>query len=273
MPSVSRRLVTLGAGLLLMTGQAFAEGASRRSEGASPWHQGFHSKARLVSGGAGLAGVEIVLDAGFKTYWRQPGDAGLPPRFDWAGSENLAGAEIAWPAPARSDDAGGVAYSYHDRVLFPVRVKAQDPARPVRLRLKAEYGVCKEICIPASAELTLLLDRDAQHRPLIEAALARVPRPQPAGAPGPLSILSMEAVPADKPTYRVSVRAPDGAALFAEGPENWYLSSSVVQSGSALVTVEEKPKGEATAPLRITLVAGQDAVETELHLDGTPRSR
>src|SRR5690349_18182355 len=69
--------------------------------------QGFHSSARLISGGrqdaALLAGIEITLDPGFKTYWRNPGDSGLPPRFDWSGSENVADVEIRYPAPYRHE--------------------------------------------------------------------------------------------------------------------------------------------------------------------------
>ena len=80
--------------------------------------------ARLIAGGqqggSWLAGIEITLDPGFKTYWRNPGDSGLPPRFDWSGSENVAGVDVRWPAPERHEDAAGVAYVYGDEVVLPV---------------------------------------------------------------------------------------------------------------------------------------------------------
>lgn len=266
MAIVSRIRVAVLAGLVLAAGSALAESASR-------WQQGFHSKARLIAGGSDLAGIEIVLDKDFKTYWRQAGESGLPPRFDWTGSDNLASADVAWPAPTRTEDAGGVAYSYKERVVFPVRIKPADPARPVRLKLTVEYGVCKDICIPAHAELTLALDKNGKNRPLIEEALARVPRLVPVGAEGPLAVLGVQPAPGDKPAYTVRVRAPADAALFAEGPENWYLSTSPLDGDRFTVVVEEKPKDAGAAPMRLTLAAGAQAIETEIQLDGSLRPR
>ena len=250
------------------------------AEGASRWAEGFHSRARLISGGSAgpehWAGVEIVLDRDFKTYWRDPGESGLPPRFDWAGSENAQAIELRWPAPSRTEDAGGVTYTYAQRVGFPVRVVAADPGKPVTLRLNLEYGVCKEICIPTHAALDLTPDKgEGPHRAAMGQALARVPRPQRLGAEEALSILAVEGTPGDKPAYSVRVRAPEGAALFAEAPENWYVSVSRMQpDGRFTVTVDEKPR-EAAGPvaLRLTLVAGERAVETEVNLDGTLAAR
>src|SRR5215208_4080574 len=224
---------------------------------ASPWVQGHHSRARLVAGGADgaarLAAIEIVLDPGFKTYWRSPGESGLPPAFDWAGSENLSAAEVLWPAPHRFEDAGGVAYGYKDRVLLPVRVSPNDSAKPLRLALKLDYGVCKDICIPAQALLALALrpGEAGSPAPEIAAALARVPRPQARGAPG--------------------------ADLFVEGPEGWYVAAGRLQplpaaSGGAdgrfLVEIFERPKdATGSLDLRLTLAAGERAVETAARLD------
>ena len=243
--------------------------------------QGFHSRARLISGGLQgnhwLAGVEITLDPGFKTYWRNPGDSGLPPRFDWSGSENVAGAEVRFPAPYRHEDAAGVAYVYGKKVLLPVLVKAKDPGKPVKLVLSVEYGVCKDICIPARADLSLGLTDDGPGRSMIEAALAKVPVAQALGAQGDLSVLAVEPVKQDKLAYTVTIRAPSGAkpALFAEGPENWYLSTSLPDDANRFtVTVEEKPKDAAgSVPLRLTLVAGGKSVETELSLDASGPAR
>jgi DsbC/DsbD-like thiol-disulfide interchange protein len=263
------RLLQIGVLAAAMT----AAGAAFAAD-ASPWSQGFHSRVRLIAGGeAGperLAGIEIVLDDGFKTYWRNPGDAGLPPRFDWSGSSNAAAIDLRWPYPSRRDDAGGVTYGYGERVVLPVRVTPADPAKPVQLKLSLDYGVCKDICIPAHAELALDMTGDGAHRQAVEAAEAKVPRPQPLGAEGPLSVLGVAPAPGDKPTLAVRVRAPAGTtpSLFAEAPEGWFLSSSAPNGDSFTVTVEERPSdAPAAAPVRLTLVAGGRAVETELRLD------
>jgi DsbC/DsbD-like thiol-disulfide interchange protein len=255
-------------------------GAAQSSKPSSS-SEGFHSRARLVSGGKQgvqwLAGIEITLDQGFKTYWRNPGDSGLPPRFDWSGSENVAGIEVRWPAPSRHEDAAGVAHVYGKKVVLPVLVTAKEPDRPVRLVLTAEYGVCKDICIPAHADLSLDLTNAGPDRGAIESALAKVPVAQGLGAQADLSVLSVSSSTKDKPALSVTVRAPVGTtpALFAEGPENWYLSTSLPDdAGRFTVTVEEKPKdASGPVPLRLTLVAGGKAVETEVSLDanGQPR--
>jgi DsbC/DsbD-like thiol-disulfide interchange protein len=243
--------------------------------------QGFHSRARLIGGGEQgehrLAAVEITLDPGFKTYWRTPGDSGLPPRFDWSGSENLANTEIRWPAPKWHVDAAGVAYVYGKQAVIPILVKPKDPAKPIKLVLTLEYGVCNDICIPAHADLTLDLSSAGSERKAIETALAKVPLPQALGAQADLSILSITPLAQDKPAFAVTIRAPSGTkpALFPEGPENWFLSASHPADGDRfIITVEEKPKeASRPVPLRLTLVAGDKAIETEVSLDasGPPR--
>lgn len=256
---------------------------SAAAEDASPWAQGFHSRVRLVAGGAEndrrsrLAGLVIELDRGFKTYWRHPGESGLPPAFDWTGSENLLHAEVLWPAPWRFEDAGGVVHGYGDGVLLPLRVTPAEPAKPVRLSLKLDYGVCREICIPGSAALALDVGPKAtDHRAAIEAAVARVPKPTPLGAPGELSVTRVAPHSAgDKAMIAVTARAPGDATLFVEGPDGWYLAAGRMQpaaqagaDGLFLLEILEWPRDAAgTLDLRLTLVAGDRAIETSASLD------
>jgi DsbC/DsbD-like thiol-disulfide interchange protein len=257
-----------------------------RAQDSSDWAQGFNSRVRLISGGVQngrhLAGIEIVLDKGFKTYWRHPGESGLPPRFDWTGSRNLAGVDLKWPAPARTIDVGGVAHSYSERVIFPLIVSPTDPKKPVRLQVSAEYGVCKDICIPARAEFALTLNKTGLYAPTIEQALTRVPREQPLGAPGPLSVLAIKPADAAKPSLVVDVRFPAGTTptLFVEPPQNWFLSPAAQPTRSAAgegrfkVVIDDRPKdASGPVPLRLTLVAGDQAVETEARLDASELPR
>lgn len=245
------------------------------------WIQGLHSRVRILSGGQEddryLAAVEIALDPGFKTYWRNPGESGLPPRFDWSGSGNVADIEIRWPAPGRYEDVGGISYGYSHKVVLPLLIKAKEPGKPVNLALTLDYGICKDICIPTHAEMKTVLAGDSRDRAILEKAMAAVPRPQALNAPGDLSVLSVEPAVQGRSEFIVTVRVPPGlqASLFAEGPENWYLSSSHPADGNRFtVTIEEKPK-DATGlvPLRLTLVAGDLSVETELSLDAAQLPR
>ncbi|MGE0846544.1 MAG: protein-disulfide reductase DsbD domain-containing protein [Flavobacteriaceae bacterium] len=195
---------------------------------ASPWAEGLSDRSRLVAGssegGSWLAGVEIVLDEGWKTYWRNPGDSGIPPRFDFSGSTNLERAEVLYPAPHRFADGGGTSIGYKGRVLFPVRVVPRDPARPVELHLVADYGVCEKLCVPAHAEHALAL---APGRPdllgSVPAALATVPGPDERGS------LSVRLDAGKPPVAVFAYAAPEGARdvdLFVEPPKGWYLAAA-----------------------------------------------
>jgi DsbC/DsbD-like thiol-disulfide interchange protein len=189
----------------------------------------------------------------------------------------VASTEIRWPAPKWHVDAAGVAYVYGKQAVIPILVRPKDPAKPVKLVLALEYGVCNDICIPAHADLTLDLTGAGSERKAIEAALAKVPLPQALGDQADLSVVSITPLTQDKPAFAVTVRAPAGTkpALFPEGPENWFLSVSHPSDGDRFtVTVEEKPKdASGSVPLRLTLVAGDKAVETEVSLDASGQPR
>lgn len=255
---------------------------------ASSWAQDHRSRARLIDGGPGgapgerLAGIEIELERGFKTYWRHPGESGLPPAFDWSGSDNAADIEVLWPAPERFEDAGGVSFGYVGGVTLPVRFNAGNEARPVRLALKLDYGVCKDICIPAQATLglTSTVSKSSAHARRIDGALARVPKAQALGAPGDLSIVAIEPRSRDgKSVVAASARIPPDveASLFVEAPDGWFLlprpvpeAANSAKDGARvfLVDILERPREPSDRlELRLTLVAGERAIETVGTLD------
>ena len=131
----------------------------------SPWVGAPPAKSRIVlesgqyvGSGTHRAGVQIKLDAGWWTYWRAPGSSGMPPMFDWSGSENLADEpELIWPMPLRSVAYGEALNLYKNEVVFPVEFRAADPSKPVRLRLKVSFGICRDVCIPKGAEHEVVL--------------------------------------------------------------------------------------------------------------------
>jgi DsbC/DsbD-like thiol-disulfide interchange protein len=261
--------------------------AAAASAAASAWVDGHRSRVRLLDAGrdgaALLAALEIELHPGFKTYWRTPGDSGVPATFDWGRSKNVAAVEPLWPAPTRFEDAGGVSYGYHDRLVLPLRVSLREAGHPARLAGAVNYGVCNDICIPALAEVGLDLSGKAPQPPSVAQALVRVPQPQPIGGEGPLAIVAVAPQPGGK--LAVAVRAPQGAAptLFAEAPENWYLApgqmteegpSGPARLGKFVVEVAQRPR-EAVGPvdLRFTLTAGERAIESALRLDAADLAR
>ncbi len=129
-----------------------------------------------------LAGLKLRIEDGWKTYWRAPGDAGVPPRFDWSRSENLAAVEVLWPAPEMFESFGMRMLGYSGEVVLPLQVVPTDPAAPMRLALDLAAGVCREICLieELTVEATMLPDTTGGLAAVSE-ALARLP----ARAPGP----------------------------------------------------------------------------------------
>jgi DsbC/DsbD-like thiol-disulfide interchange protein len=129
-----------------------------KAQNAFPWKKELHAAARLIAGTARKAGgavwlragVEIRLDPGWHTYWRTPGDSGVPPTFNFAGSENVKSVNVLWPAAKRfPDDAGGHFNGYVGDVVFPLRIAAKHAAKPASRNLKLTYAYCKNICFPA----------------------------------------------------------------------------------------------------------------------------
>src|SRR5437763_10342460 len=132
-----------------------------RAEDSSPWQRDAHSAVRLLAGSRSgsvlLGGIAIQLEPGWKTYWRTPGDSGVPPRFDFSKSDNVEAVTVLWPAPMKFDDgAGGFSLGYKKHVVLPLRIVAKNNDKPVTLRVAINYAVCDKLCIPveASSELT-----------------------------------------------------------------------------------------------------------------------
>ena len=85
-------------------------------------------------GGRQVVALHLKLAPGWKTYWRHPGDAGIPPVFDWRGSGNLAGLDLSWPHPTVFDIDGVRTIGYKAEVWLPIALEPRDPSRPVSLK-------------------------------------------------------------------------------------------------------------------------------------------
>src|ERR1700761_843066 len=130
------------------------------AQDVSPWVTDQHSSLRLIAGsrngGVLLGGIALQLQPGWKTYWRTPGDSGVPPRFDFSKSDNVEAVTILWPAPTKFDDgAGGHSLGYHDQVVLPLRIVPKSTDKPVTLRAEVSYAVCAKLCIPVEANAEL----------------------------------------------------------------------------------------------------------------------
>src|SRR3954449_10531238 len=216
------------AGLAALLVSAFALQA--RAQDASAWVKDDHSAVRLLagsrSGGVLLGGIAFKLQPGWHTYWRTPGDSGVPPRFDFAKSENIEAVTVLWPAPTKfADGAGGISLCYQKQVVLRLRIVAKNADKPVTLRADINYAVCEKLCIPveASAELAFTSVASTEDSTL-SAALDTVPKPATIGDPNPLTIRDVKRD--GKTGVLVDVAAADAGEvnLFVEGPTpDWSL--------------------------------------------------
>ena len=274
----------LPASPLLLASTLFALGAAgialAAASSATPWIASNNSKVRLVSGmvdnggrPALLAGVQLRMDAGWKTYWRNPGDSGVPPSFNWAGSKNLKEAEVLFPAPDRFADAGGTAIGYDGEVLFPVKLTPEREGEPIELKLAFAYGLCKDLCIPAEVSLSLPLPADLGKGDalLLDGALMSVPKP---ASEGLLPAVTGVAAKLDGESPELVVDAafpPDATStdLFIDGGDVFVpvpKPSGEPLEGKQRFAVTFASPSEAAAikgkTLRFTLVSDQGSTET-----------
>jgi DsbC/DsbD-like thiol-disulfide interchange protein len=253
------------------------------AQDASPWQRDGHSAVRLLAGSRSgavlLGGIAFQLQPGWKTYWRTPGDSGVPPRFDFSKSENIDAVTVLWPAPKKFDDgAGGSSLGYHDQVVLPLRIVAKNTDKPVTLRATVNYAVCDKLCVPVEADVELAFTSVASTEDsALFAALDTVPKPANVGDPNPLTIRDVKRE--GKSAVLVDVVAPSEArniSLFVEGPTpDWALPVPKLLEpsppGVKRFTFEldgvppgVKPEGAA---LKLTLVSGERSYEFNINLE------
>jgi len=264
--------------------------AAMAGEDATPWQGTDEAAARLIIGQNGLdaagkvwLGLQFRLKPGWKTYWRNPGEAGAPPLFDWQASENLAAVEVKWPAPRRFSSFGFDSFGYHDEVVLPILLQAASPGKPIRARLNLDYMVCLNVCIPMQGKWTLDLNPATKLSSGPASATTRLIHRYldmvPLAAPSSGLEIRMVSVsgPVGKQILRVTARAakpfldPD---LMVEAPEPFGFGRPKATFSSdghdltlALPVYAGIGKAELTdQALVLTLVDGRRAMEHHLTL-------
>jgi DsbC/DsbD-like thiol-disulfide interchange protein len=267
----------LGANLVLFLAQPAL------SADASTWDGTDRAAVRLIAGASReqpaaiyRAGIEMRLAPGWKTYWRYPGDSGVPPRFDFSGSRNVKSVTVRYPAPQQLKDESGISIGYKHDVVFPLEIVAQDEKQPVFLSLKADYAICEKICIPAEGKAALTLTgKPGANDDKLRKGETQVPKPAALGASGALVVRSAKR---EGSRVLIDVEAPAGTTpdLFAEGPtQDWALPVPAPIAGApagqqrfafALDGLPPNTKPDS-ATLTLTAVAGDQAIEVPYRLD------
>lgn len=263
--------VVLSLGLGLLTGN-LAHAAT------TDWVGDQRAAVRLITATDGVtsdgtleAGLEFRFAKGWHGYWRTPGDAGIAPRMDWSGSENIARNEVAWPAPHRLvvDDLQNSVYEGH--VILPVKLYLKQAGAAAKIQVSVNYGACSEVCVPYQAQLALSLPQ-GRGADLAEASLissARRAVPGSAEAVG-IAVTQMQIVQTgsaqdlvvDLKSANAPFVRPD---LFVEGVGNGIPAAPRVELANdgltAHLTVRLSSSPLPDRPLTLTLTDGSRAAE------------
>ncbi len=229
--------------------------------------------AELLSGwqrpdGTRIAAIRIALEPGWKTYWRTPGEAGIPPRLDFTGSANVSDLSVRWPAPEVFDSGGLRTVGYHDGVVLPLVIRPVAPAAPVDLRVRADIGICGRVCVPVALEFNARLQGPGRHDPVIETALAAQPRP--ADVPRDCTMTPMH--DATRVTAKINLPISIGSpvVLFELKSRPVWVSDAQTQwKGDQLIAwadfviPDASPFAVNPADVRITLLSDRGALEID----------
>ena len=251
---------------------AIAMLASPAWSGETPWQEIAPGvKLRLIStgqvkpDGTTLLGLEIDMPEATKTYWRVPGDTGLPTELDFTGSTGVAGHQVLWPYPTRQETADYLDYVYFGPTLLPIEVSLQ-PGQS-KIEVSATLGICSDICMPAQASFSLPLGDTNPDRPnglRIRQALAMTPiawtgDTQPIGTVELLVDEAMLAVRVNAPDLdpaSLIAAMPDGDPVFGtpqKSPEPNLVLIPILGKGAEI--------GLENQAVQLTFMTGEGAFE------------
>lgn len=216
-----------------------------------------------------MGALHLRLAQGWKTYWRAPGDAGIPPRFDWKGSRNVANLRITWPTPELFLTSGFRTIGYHDELVLPIEITPKSAGAPIRIKGRMELGLCKDVCIPSELRFDHRADLSAGRHPAIAAALAARPysaaearvrgvtcrlSPTPYG----MKVSARISMPsAGREEYAV---IEGGASLVATETKSWREGRELVAEAE-LLPAQDGPIAVDRSALRFTVLGTSHAVD------------
>lgn len=226
-----------------------------------------------TASGEHVAALRFRLADGWKTYWRAPGDAGIPPLFDWQGSRNFGVAEVVWPTPAAFSQNGMRSIGYKSDVILPIRITPRDHDADIHLNVTADIGVCKDICVPKRLRARAILPAGTkQVAPAIAAALAE--RPLSAQEAGVQSATcrfapSEHGIAVTANVALPSAGHPEIVVIEAGTPDIWVAEAAAQRQGGTLsattemMLVDGGPVLLDRSRIRLTVLGARHAVDIQ----------
>lgn len=239
------------------------------SAGQSEPHRSIPVIARLISvengvapdAGTLTAGLHLDLQGKWKTYWRTPGEAGIPPQLNWDASENIQSVEFQWPTPKRFETFGIENLGYEDEVVFPLRVALKEAGKPAVMRARVDLLVCEDICVPENFDLSLIIGRglsiDNTAAELISTYASTVPEPVDSSANAYLDedagLLTV--------AFEGAFETPE---ILAEHGYTTFGKPNFQKDGDKLwAQLPIKALDDPDAPLTLTVIEGSHAIEMQ----------
>jgi len=231
------------------------------------------AEARLIGGwttaaGTRMAALQLTLAPGWKTYWRAPGEAGIPPDFDWSGSDNLRAVAFHWPRPEVISVGGLRTLGYHGELVLPIELTPVEADAPVSARATIRLGVCDEVCVPLTVSLSGELPPGLPEHPAVRAALAD--QPERVSAPvrcavepirDGLRLTASAEVPSPGPDEFAVIELADGNVWVS--PAESRRDGAMLTSVADMVPADARPFALDRSQVRITLFGGGRAVELD----------
>ncbi len=225
-----------------------------------------------MADGRHMAALRIRLADGWKTYWRAPGETGIPPAFDWSGSRNVAGVQMHWPIPVVFDTAGARTLGYKKELILPITISPRRDGRKITVRGRVALGVCSDVCLPMEATFSAVLPASGEDgsAALIRKSLARLPKP---GASAGLGRISCEVEPISdglRVTARLTlprVGADEIGVIEPADQTIWVSPTELTRNGNTLTLVSElvppsaRPFLLSRSDIRISVFAGGKGVD------------
>jgi DsbC/DsbD-like thiol-disulfide interchange protein len=233
-------------------------------------------QVRLLEGwrtedGRHMAAIQITMAPGWKTYWRAPGEGGIPPRLRLDPSSGVEGLQIHWPRPEVFFTNGMRSIGYRDDVILPIELSLSDDGA-VEVDGRLDLGVCLDVCMPVTLDLDGLLPPEGNRDPSIAAALAD--RPLTRAEAGAGSATCQITPISDGLRVEAQMRVPsvgnDETVVFElSDPGIWISETSSHRDGDLVTAVadvvppDSGPFAMDRSDLRITVLGTRMAVELQ----------
>ncbi len=222
--------------------------------------------------GSHTAALRITLNPGWKTYWRAPGDSGIPPTITWDGSRNLSQVDITWPTPEVFSQNGLRSIGYDEELILPVRIMPRRDGQDMRLNAELEIGVCRDICVPQTLKVKAELPTSGTRDARIAAALADRPLTASEAQVGKVTCSVRPTAHGIGISARITMPSAGGkeiAVIETGDPKIWvaegetHRNGNVIETHTEMMHVEGAPFILDRSALRITVLGSNHAVDIE----------